>query len=426
MHTKILNITRRTSNRNAIQMFKDILHLSLIFIPYVALITLTFVTVSCTMLDPTKGSVFLDIDPGFQISTLLPDIDMTPTQYEFHGEGPNSSSFDVSNDQLPVYQTGLDLGEWTITVSAKNADDIIIAQGILTATIQPGNAIALRIPIWPVSGYGMLDLTVLWNEADIETPSLQGQLIPSVGAPIDLSFTISEPGRAEFLNDTIPTGYHTLVIQLFDNDVHVTGAVEVVRIVDNQTTSSVFEFYDINQPGGDLDIDITPEMFDPIDVMLTGTEVEIIEGNSMTLTASVPTEVGVVEFMWYVNGEYKGTGETYLTENNLQPGVYRLDVTAFTTDSMRAGSAVHTFTVIESTQVTLQWDPTTEPDLVEGYNIYYGVSSGDYPHVVDAGNTEICTLGLRPGETYYFAATAYNTAGLESSYSNEVVYTVPL
>jgi hypothetical protein len=407
-------------------MFKDILQLFLVFIPYVALITLTFLTVSCTMQDPNKGSVFLDIDPGFQVSTLIPDIDMTPTRYEFHGEGPNSSSFDVSEDQLPVFQTGLDLGEWTITVSAKNTNDIIIAQGILTATIQNGNTIALRIPIWPVSGYGMLDLTVLWNEADIETPSLQGQLIPSTGTPIDLSFTISEPGRAVFLADTIPTGYHTLVVQLLDNDVQVTGAVEVVRIVDNQSTSSVFEFYNINQPGGDMSIDITPEMFDPIDVVLTGTEVEIIEGDSMTLTASVPTEVGNVEYRWYINGVIKGTGETFIIENNLPPGVYRLDVTAFTTDSMRAGSVVHNFTVIEGAQVTLQWDPNTELDLA-GYNIHYGLDSGDYPHVVDAGKTEIYTLtGLWPGETYYLTATAYNTAGYESSYSNEVVYTVPL
>jgi hypothetical protein len=30
------------------------------------------------------------------------------------------------------------------------------------------------------------------------------------------------------------------------------------------------------------------------------------------------------------------------------------------------------------------------------------------------------------GATYYFAATAFNTAGLESDYSNEISYTVPI
>ena len=34
--------------------------------------------------------------------------------------------------------------------------------------------------------------------------------------------------------------------------------------------------------------------------------------------------------------------------------------------------------------------------------------------------------GLVPGATYYFAATTYNAAGLESPFSSEVSYLVPL
>ena len=175
-----------------------------------------------------------------------------------------------------------------------------------------------------------------------------------------------------------------------------------------------------------MSILITPEMDDPIDVVLTGQEVEILEGDSMTVTASVPTEVGSVVYRWYVNGITKGTGETIIIENDLPPGVYRLDVTAFTTHGMRAGSVVHNFTVIDSPWITLIWDPNLEPDL-EGYKLYYGNETGVYPYVIDVGNMEICTVAdLKQGETYYFAATAYNAAGLESSYSNEVAYTVPL
>ena len=71
-------------------------------------------------------------------------------------------------------------------------------------------------------------------------------------------------------------------------------------------------------------------------------------------------------------------------------------------------------------QVTLTWDPSTDPDL-GGYKVYYGTVSRDYNVSVDAGNWTSCTIAsLEDGETYYFAVTAYNTELSESGYSNEV------
>src|SRR3989441_869721 len=71
-------------------------------------------------------------------------------------------------------------------------------------------------------------------------------------------------------------------------------------------------------------------------------------------------------------------------------------------------------------QVTLAWDPNTDPDLA-GYKLYYGTSSGSYPFSVDVGNVTIYTLsGLLEGRIYYFAATDYNLSLAESGFSNEV------
>ena len=73
-------------------------------------------------------------------------------------------------------------------------------------------------------------------------------------------------------------------------------------------------------------------------------------------------------------------------------------------------------------QVTLTWDPNSEPDLA-GYEIYYGTASGNYQWKINVGNVTAYTVNnLDTGRTYYFAATAYNTKGQESGYSNEVVY----
>ncbi len=67
----------------------------------------------------------------------------------------------------------------------------------------------------------------------------------------------------------------------------------------------------------------------------------------------------------------------------------------------------------------LSWDPNPEPDL-GGYNVHYGTATGAYSVVTNVGNTTTHTvMGLGAG-TYYFAVTAYDTAGNESGVSNEV------
>jgi hypothetical protein len=86
---------------------------------------------------------------------------------------------------------------------------------------------------------------------------------------------------------------------------------------------------------------------------------------------------------------------------------------------------VFSFTEGHCAQVTLTWDPNSEPDL-SGYEVYYGTSSGNYQWNMDVGNVTTYNVNsLDTGITYYFAATAYNTSGYESGYSNEVVYTPP-
>jgi hypothetical protein len=73
--------------------------------------------------------------------------------------------------------------------------------------------------------------------------------------------------------------------------------------------------------------------------------------------------------------------------------------------------------------VTLAWDPDAGTNIA-GYKIYYGVASRTYTRTNIVGNVTNATIsGLTSGTVYYFAAAAYDTAGLESDYSTEVVYT---
>ena len=91
-----------------------------------------------------------------------------------------------------------------------------------------------------------------------------------------------------------------------------------------------------------------------------------------------------------------------------------LILSAFLTSVQAAGS------------VTMAWNRNTN-SIVTGYKVHYGGASGSYTNLVNAGGATNATIsGLIPGTTYYFAATSYAASGLESVFSGEVAYTVPI
>src|SRR3712207_3826411 len=67
----------------------------------------------------------------------------------------------------------------------------------------------------------------------------------------------------------------------------------------------------------------------------------------------------------------------------------------------------------DAADVTLEWDPNREEDIA-GYKLRYGVGSGTYTEVRDAGSQTECTVsGLNSGTRYRFVVTAYNREGIE-------------
>lgn len=92
---------------------------------------------------------------------------------------------------------------------------------------------------------------------------------------------------------------------------------------------------------------------------------------------------------------------------------------------------------IEVTQValgsmTLSWTAPTHNDDgsaltdLAGYKIYYGTAPGNYTYQVRIDNPSVATYiieNLLP-KTYYIVATAFNAAGVESSYSSMATKTV--
>lgn len=74
---------------------------------------------------------------------------------------------------------------------------------------------------------------------------------------------------------------------------------------------------------------------------------------------------------------------------------------------------------------SLAWNASAST-AVTGYKVHYGTASGAYSTHLDAGNVLSLTVpNLTAGAKYYFAVTAYNSAG-ESGYSNEASATIPV
>jgi hypothetical protein len=81
---------------------------------------------------------------------------------------------------------------------------------------------------------------------------------------------------------------------------------------------------------------------------------------------------------------------------------------------------------ISSTRsVTLAWDESQGPD-VAGYRIYYGTADGLYNDTLTLPRTNSVRItGLLPAVEYGFAATAFDSVGLESDPSEPVFYDAP-
>jgi chitinase len=85
--------------------------------------------------------------------------------------------------------------------------------------------------------------------------------------------------------------------------------------------------------------------------------------------------------------------------------------------------------VANAKTVTLGWDSNDEPDL-DGYVIYRNTNTPGPPYsysdavpedeLADPLHPQAKLTGLQEGEEYYIALTAYNTEGVESSFSNDI------
>jgi hypothetical protein len=131
------------------------------------------------------------------------------------------------------------------------------------------------------------------------------------------------------------------------------------------------------------------------------------------------------------------SGELSGTPTEHQVGLFPAIQIGLTAGTVRASLPAFSITVVPPASaaanaatdaVTIFWQaPTDNTDgsfltNLSGYKIYYGGASGEYSSSIDIPNpglTSYVVQDLRPGH-YYFAVTAYTSAGVESGFSSEV------
>lgn len=289
------------------------------------------------------GKLSLKLSQNTKIKTLVPEINMEISSYDVSGIGPLGSTFQLNSTTENIEVDDLIVGDWNVVVNALNSNSQVIGTASANISIVAAVTNSLQLSVVPVEGTGQLNLEVNWNTGSVQNPTIESELIATDGSPIALNFNLVNQ-QATYSNISIATGYYTLVIKLMDNNQLAMGAVEIIRIVNNAETAGSYNFEGGN---GKLDINVTPDMAEPIEITLTGQQISINEGETMSLVASVSEEAGNVTYIWYINGESVAVGNTF-NVNNLSVGLYRLDVTAINANGTRAGSVTHRFVVNES------------------------------------------------------------------------------
>jgi hypothetical protein len=97
-----------------------------------------------------------------------------------------------------------------------------------------------------------------------------------------------------------------------------------------------------------------------------------------------------------------------------------------TGNSQQSGGGISSLGITDDGRARFTWEANSEPDLA-GYRLYVGTMPGLYSGYVDVGKVTAYELtDLLRGMRYYFALTAYNAMGLESGFTPELTWQVPL
>ena len=251
----------------------------------------------------------------------------------------------------------------------------------------------------------------------------------------DLTYTYSGWMTSNsYTTNFTDAGTHTVTVTVKDGEEgHKDSKVVTVRVLNKNRPPLLGSIADITKNEGET-ITISPTATDPDGDVLTYTYSGWMDSDSYTTNfTDAGTHLVTVTVSDGALTDSTASQDVTITVNNVnQPPVLGsiADITKNEGETITI-SPTATDPDFTSDQVTLEWDPNPESELVDGYKIYSGTSERNYDILNDdvdnkVGNKTSYTIqDLEEGQTYYIAVKAYGTSGNLSDYSAEVVYTVP-
>jgi hypothetical protein len=298
----------------------------------------------------------------------------------------------ASNPSIPLWLAGSGV-----------STELLIAKPLSLSFAQTSVGSSATLPIVLTNSHShaqtLQGFQALGSEFSVSGPAVPMSLGPGQSVTLKVTFSPTAAGEA-------------------GGSVFVSGPALNLPLTGTGTTATA----------GQLSITPTALSFGKVMIGETGTQAAVItaSGGSVTISSAASS-----------NSQFALPGVTFpitiSAGNSLQFNV------SFTPQSSGTSSGKLSFSSNASNtsaaepvagtgttpQVSLGWSPSTSS--VQGYNVYRGTAPGQYAKINPAldPNTTYTDTSVASGLTYYYAATAVNSSGVESGYSAPVEVKVP-
>ncbi len=367
---------------------------------------------SSTTIESAKGSLELTIR-DYISDRYSAEIDLNPVMYLLDGKSPEGIDCSWSVNETRILLDSLSEGTWTMAITAFNANGIAIGGTNFSLTIVKDEVVSKTIGVKPYAGNGILTLTLDWNNADLNSPSVAAELIPFVGDSQNLDFSLSG-SYATFSANDIPAGEYGLIILLQDGGETVAGTAALVTIVQDIETTSAYSL-DLESPYANaLSVHDVQNLLDVSIEDASDTKYKIVD---MDLTSSLSGYGGNVISVWSVDGNIAGIGEDFVFDAEYGAGEHLVTVTMHSVEDNLYGSDSVSIEVIspnETDYFVSVWDTTkhsfrgSENDQIK----LPLVPSGYYNFVIDWGDGNADEI------------TSFYDSDIEHTYADGGIYTI--
>lgn len=365
---------------------------------------------------------------------IPPAIGTSPTSLSFTvqqgGGNPATQTLTISNTGSGTLTwTASDNAAWlalspasgtnngTITVTAATG---ALAAGTYNATIALGATGATNVQVPVTFTVTSAPVSIALSQSSLTYTAVQGGSTPASQAVTVTSngnWTATDNAAWLTLSPTSGVGNGSITASVNLESAPVGTNTATITVTAGGTTKTV----SVTLMVSPASLTITPD-----NLSFTATQ-GAANPSAQTITiSSAGTWTASHNASWLslspMSGSKNGTIVASVNTANATLGNNSTTITVTSGGLIKTANVTLTLNTPTSSSATLIWSANTEKDLA-GYKVYRATASGAYgaPIATLSGNvTTYQAAGLQFGKTYFFVVTAYDIAGNESAYSNEV------